>query len=300
MRHRLEYWFVASLAFFLRRLPWAVVSAAGEGLGLAFYALGARRRRLALENLARAFPERPAGERLQIVRRVFRHFGRMLFELLKFGALSPDEMLARVEVEGAERARQAYAAGHGVFFLTAHFGSWEVDGLVHALVLAPIGVMARPLDNPLLQVMLERIRQSTGNWVIYRKGGIRGTLRALESGQGVAILIDQHVHGADATLVDFFGRPAATTTALASLALRTGAPVIPVFSLPTAPGRYRIVYERAVEWPAAESTDRVREFTQHCTEALETYVRRYPEYWLWMHRRWREPQQISVRPATDA
>ncbi len=300
MRHRLEYWLVAATACVARWLPWAAVSAAGEWLGLAFYALGRRRRAIALDNLARAFPERPAGDRVRLARGVFRHFGRMLFELLKFSRLSPDAMLARVEVEGTEHGRQAYAGGHGVFFLTAHFGGWEVNGLVHALVLAPIGLMARPLDNPRLDALLERVRQCTGNWVIYRKGGIRRTLRALESGQGVAILIDQHVLGADATTVDFLGRPAATTTALAALALRTGAPVVPVFAIPTAPGRYRIVYERAVERPPEGTADPVREFTARCTAALETYVRRYPELWLWMHRRWREADAAAAAGEADA
>ena len=300
MRHRLEYWLVALAAFVIRGLPWRLVSAAGEWLGLAFYVVGSRRRRIALDNLARAFPEHEPAERARIAHRVFRHFGRMTFEMLKFSALSPDEILARVEVEGTDHGRQAYAAGRGVFFLTAHFGSWEVDGLVHALVLAPIGVMARRLDNPRLDAMLERMRQWTGNWVIYRNGGIRRALRALESGQGVAILIDQHVLGADAIAVDFFGRPAATTTALAAMALRTGAPVIPVFSIPTDPGRYRIVYERPVERPSADSADPVREFTQRCTDVLEAYVRRHPELWLWMHRRWRDAQAETERPETDA
>jgi len=288
MRHRLEYWLVASVAFCIRPLPWRLVAACGEALGTMFYALDVPRRRVALDNLARAFPTRPAGERRTIARKVFRHFGRMLFELLKFSTLGAEEMLSRVEFEGADRARQAYAAGKGVFFLTAHFGCWETNGLVHALHLAPIGVMARPLDNPRLHDLLERVRQCTGNWVIYRKGGIRRTLRALESGQGVAILIDQHIHGADATMVDFFDRPAATTTALAALALRTGARVIPVFAVPTAPGRYKMIYEHAVELPAADSPDPIRDFTQHCTDVLEMYVRRYPELWLWMHRRWRD------------
>jgi Kdo2-lipid IVA lauroyltransferase/acyltransferase len=288
MKHRLEYALVAAVACCVRRLPWRLVSAWGEALGAAFYAFDQPRRRVALDNLARAFPRRTPAERKAIARRVFRHFGRMLFELLKFSTLSADQMLARVEFEGDDRARQAYAAGRGVFFLTAHFGCWETNGLVHGLHLAPIGVMARPLDNPMLHGLLERVRQCTGNWVIYRKGGIRRTLRALESGQGVAILIDQHIHGADATHVDFFNRPAATTTALAALALRTGAPVIPVFAVPTSPGRYKMIYEHAVQVPAADSPDPIREFTQRCTDVLEMYVRRYPELWLWMHRRWRE------------
>jgi KDO2-lipid IV(A) lauroyltransferase len=289
LRHRLEYLLVVIVAFCIRWLPWRAVHWAGTAVGTLFYVFDRQHRRVAVTNLAHAFPSRSPAERRAVARGVFRHFGAMLFELLKFSTLEPDEMLSRVEFEGIERARQAYAAGRGVFFLTAHFGCWETNGLIHALHLAPIGVMARALDNPLLNDMLERVRQCTGNWVIYRRGGIRRTLRALESGQGVAILIDQHIHGPDATLVDFFNRPAATTTALAALALRTGAPVLPVFAVPTACGRYRIVYEHAVQPPLPESADPIREFTQRCTDVLEMYVRRYPELWLWMHRRWREP-----------
>jgi KDO2-lipid IV(A) lauroyltransferase len=184
--------------------------------------------------------------------------------------------------------RQAHEAGHGVFLLTGHFGCWEVNGLVHALRLAPIAVMARPLDNPYLHAMLEGVRQRTGNTVIYRRGGIRRTLRALDGGQAVAILIDQHIHGPDAVIVDFFNRPASTTTALGALAARTGAPTLPVFAIPTGPGRYRMVYEHEVEPPKDESPESIRAFTQRCTDVLEMYVRRHPELWLWMHRRWRD------------
>jgi Kdo2-lipid IVA lauroyltransferase/acyltransferase len=298
VRHRLEYQLVAFVAFCTRWLPWAVVSLAGEAVGLVFYALDAPHRRVAQKNLEFAFPRRTAAERGAIVRGVFRHFGRTLFELLKFGSLAPEQMLSRVEFEGGDHARQAYAGGRGVFFLTAHFGCWEMNGLVHALHLAPIGLMARPLDNPLLNDMLERVRQCTGNWVIYRRGGIRRTLRALESGQGVAILIDQHIHGPDAVMVDFFNRPAATTTALAALALRTGAPVIPVFAIAVGRGRYRMIYEHAVEPPKTAGSAAILEFTQRCTDVLEMYVRRYPEQWLWMHRRWRDVDD-AVRPAKD-
>ena len=298
MRHRLEYLLVASVAGCVRWLPWRVVAGLGRALGVVVYALDGSRRRVTLDNLARAFPGRPAAERARIARGVFRHFGRMLFEFLKFSAIEPEEMLARAEFEGEEYVRQAYAGGRGVFLLTAHFGCWEVHGLVHALRLAPIGVMARPLDNPLLHGLLERARQCTGNFVIYRKGGIRRTLRAIESGQAVAMLIDQHIHGPDAVHVNYFNRPAATTTALAALALRTGAPVVPVFTVPTTPGRYRMIYERAVDVPAADSADPIREFTQRCTHVQEMYVRRHPELWLWMHRRWRDAA-TSAESARD-
>ena len=175
-----------------------------------------------------------------------------------------------------------------MLFFTGHFGYWEIYALGHALRTEPMSLLARPLDNPYLHRMLEDLRTSTGNSVIYRQGAVRRMLRDLASGRGVAVLIDQHLHSADALYVGFFRRPAATTSALAALALRTGAPVIPVFSLPLPNGRYRFIYEHPVEPPRADTPDAVREFTQRCTDVLEMYVRRHPDLWLWMHRRWRD------------
>jgi KDO2-lipid IV(A) lauroyltransferase len=305
VRHRIEDWLIAAVTAVVRVLPWSVVGASGSALGLAFYLLDAPHRRIALDNLAAALPIRPPRERRAIGRGVFAHFGRLLLELLKFSTLSPARMLARVEFEGDEHARQAYAQGRGVFFYTGHFGFWEVCGIVHALRLAPIGLLARPLDNPLLNKRLERMRQCTGNAVIYRRGALRRVLRMLEANQGVAVLIDQHTHEPDAVRVEFFNRPAATTSSMAALALRTGAAAIPVFAVPTGSGRYRMIYEHAVDAPGPASTDPVREYTQRCTDVLEMYVRRYPALWLWMHRRWREgvqaggPDADAGAPATE-
>jgi KDO2-lipid IV(A) lauroyltransferase len=149
-------------------------------------------------------------------------------------------------------------------------------------------VLARPLDNPKLHALLEEMRCRTGNRVIYRQGALRRVLRALNANECVAILIDQHIQSADAIAVDFFNRPASTTTALATLSLRTGAPLVPAFALPLPDGRYRMIYEHAVEPPPPGSPDPVRELTQRCTDVLEMYVRRHPHLWLWMHRRWRD------------
>jgi KDO2-lipid IV(A) lauroyltransferase len=148
-------------------------------------------------------------------------------------------------------------------------------------------VLARTLDNPALNDLLEAMRTRTGNGVLYRKGTVRRIIRLLHEGQGVGILIDQHILGKDAIYVNFFDRPAATTAVVAALALRTGAAVIPLFALPAGAGRYRLVYEHAVEPPPEDAGHRVHEFTQRCTDVLEMYVRRNPELWLWMHRRWR-------------
>ena len=263
------------------------VLAVGSLLGRAFYLVDGGHRRLAIDNLRAAFPLRSRAECVVIARRMFEHFGQLLMVLLKFSTLTPEQMLSLVEFDGEERVRTAHAQGRGVLLFTGHFGFWEINALVHALVLNPIAVLARPLDNPSLHDLLERVRTSTGNSVIYRRGAIRRVLRALAANQAVAVLIDQHMH-ADAVYVDFFNRQAATTSALAALAMKTGAPVVPVFALPLPGGRFRMVYEHPVEPLPPDDPEAVRKFTQRCTDVLEMYVRRYPELWLWMHRRWRD------------
>lgn len=288
LRHRLEHLAVAGIRRAQRSVPHRLVLGFGAALGLAFYALDRLHRRVALANLAAAFPRRSAAERRAIARAAFAHFGRLLVELLRFGSLSRERLLELVEFEGEDRVWNAYSQKRGVLLFSGHFGFWELQGIVHGLHFRPIGVLARALDNPLLNAELERLRGHTGNSVIYRRGAIRPILRALQSGEGVALLIDQHIQSADAVYVDFFNRPAATTSALAAIALRTGAPVIPLFALPLPGGRYRMIYDHAVEPPAPDSADRIREFTQRCTDVLEMYVRRHPELWLWMHRRWRD------------
>ena len=299
MRHRLEYALVRGAQLLVGLLPMSVVRSLGGALGRVVYALDAFHRRVAIENLSHAFPTRPAAELNALTRAMFMHFGRWALELLKFGGLSREQMLQLVDSEGEERVWQAYEKGRGVLFFTGHFGYWETQALVQPLRVHPVSVLARPLDNPHANALLERIRTTTGNSVIYRSGAVRRIMRELAGNRGVAILIDQHLHTADAVYVDFFSRPAATTSALAALALRTGAPVIPVFALPLPRGRYRLVYERPVEPPTSDTPDAVREFTQRCTDVLEMYVRRRPDLWLWMHRRWRDvPPQAGESELT--
>jgi KDO2-lipid IV(A) lauroyltransferase len=278
-------------------LPMPAVRGCGTALGHVAYLVDRFHRRIALDNLAHAFPGRSERERRAVARAMFAHFGRLLLELMKFGSLPPAAMTALVETEGEDRVRQAYEQGRGVLFFTGHFGYWEMQAIAEPLLVKPVSVLARPLDNPRLHGLLERIRARTGNTVIHRQGAIRKVLRELGANRGVALLIDQHLHTPDAVYVDFFSRPAATTSALAALALRTGAPVIPVFALPLPRGRYRFVYERAVEPPRGDSPDAIREFTQRCTDVLEMYVRRHPELWLWMHRRWRDRDPTLADPA---
>ena len=288
MKHDLELLAVRVVSQCMRLLPMSVVRVLGRGLGQLAYAVDGWHRRIALENLAHAFPARTHHQRRKLARATFAHFGSLLLELLKFGAWPPERMLKSIESEGEERVWQAYQQGRGVLFFTGHFGYWEMQAITQPLRVKPVSVLARPLDNPALNEMLEAMRTSTGNSVIYRQGAMRKVLRELAANNGIALLIDQHLHTPDAVYVDFFRRPAATTSALAALALRTGAPVIPVFALPLGRSRYRLVYEHPVDPPRSEGPEAIREFTQRCTDVLEMYVRRHPDLWLWMHRRWRD------------
>ena len=292
MRHWFEYLAVRALVGMVGMTPSALVVPCGRALGLAWYTVNRSRRRIADANLAAAFPSRSASERRAIARSAFGHFIAQAFETLKFSTLTPAQMLARVEVDGGDRVRFAYGQKKGVLFITGHFGFWELHAIAHPLLFEPIGLLARALDNSRMNTLLERIRQCTGNAVIYRQGSIRRVMRMLQDDHGIAVLIDQHIHGPDAVYVEFFERRAATVSAVAALALRTGSPVVPVFALPLGKGRYRLIYEHPIEPPpqaeegGADVT--IREFTQRCTDVLEMYVRRHPDLWLWMHRRWRD------------
>jgi KDO2-lipid IV(A) lauroyltransferase len=290
MKEHLEYLAVRTLVALVRPMPFSLVDRCGAWLGTVVHAVDRAHRRVAERNVTAAFPARTAAERRHVVRGAFQHFGRLLFQLLKFSTLPPSDMLSRVEFEGEEHVRFAYAQGKGVLFVTGHFGFWELQAMVHALRLQPMTVLARALDNRPLNELLERMRTRTGNGVIYRQGTIRRVMRLLQANGSVGILIDQHIQSRDAIYVDFFDRPAATTAVVAALALRTGAPVIPLFALPIGAGRYRMIYEHSVEPPPPDTPNRVHEFTQRCTDVLEMYVRRNPELWLWMHRRWRDSQ----------
>ncbi|MCY3844463.1 MAG: lysophospholipid acyltransferase family protein [Acidobacteria bacterium] len=288
-RHRLEHATVVVVRHVARCLPRRLSLGLGTALGRLFHALHRPRRELAVANLRAAFPARSDGECRAILRATFEQFGRHVVDFLNFSAMRPERMLELVEVVGAAHVERAEAQGRGVMYFTGHFGSWELQVIVHAYRFGPIVMVARTLDNPLLERMIERLRGRAGTRVVPRRGAVRGLLGALKRRESVGMMIDQHMHDRSAVEVTFFRRPASTTSAIAALALRTGAPIVPVFALPMPRGRYRLIYEPPVEPPGPDDPDPVRTYTQRCTDVLEAYVRRYPHLWLWMHRRWRAP-----------
>ena len=296
---RVRHWIEASVAgaFFgiARWTPRRVLLSLGSVVGRLGYYMDRRHRRIALENLHLAYGDQlDERDARQIVLACWTHFGRIVFDSLSFPRLSASSLGSIVHYDGLNHIREAYARGKGVLLFSGHFGHWELVALMQGYLDLPLALVIRPLDNPILEARLVRIRRQSGNVIIYHRGAVREMVKALRRGRGVAIVIDQDArnHG---VFVPFFGRLASTTPSLASLALKTGASVVPVFSVPGKDGSYRVIYEPPVEVKETGNPDGdALQITAECTAIIERWVRRHPELWLWMHRRWKTPPPLST------
>lgn len=287
-RHRLEGAAAAAVSGVVRRLPRRVALGIGRAVGRVWGSLDGRHRRIAVENLRSAFPDWDARRLDSVARGVYAHFGAVLFDLLWVEGRSASELAALVEVEGEENVRAAIACGRGLIYCAAHIGNWEVHALALAAMHGPLSVVARPLDNPALDARLCALRTATGNKVIYKRRALANVLGELRGGRGVAMLLDQNVQEADGIFVDFFGRKAATTTVAAALALKTGCTLLPAWTELLPDGRYRLHYEAPLEVRLdAERDAEVARLTQVLAARTESWIRRAPEQWLWLHRRWK-------------
>lgn len=271
-------------------LPPAGLAKVGNVLGNFYAALPGRRRQIIDFNLHLAFPDLPDDERRALARAVTRHFARSALDAIRIQRLRPNELLEAVDIAGMENVEAALAFGRGAFFLTAHIGSWEVAALVTGLeVESGLSVVNRPLDNPFLEVELDRLRKLYGNHVFGKHNIVREVLSQLKKGGGVGILIDQRVSENQGVEVPFFGHPVWTAGILARMARKTGAPVVPTFALCDTPGHYRLRYDEPVmvdELPENELED--VPLTARYLAILETAIRENPDQWLWYHDRWKQ------------
>ncbi len=287
-RWALEAALASSIAWVVRRLPRRLVLGLGRALGRLWAALDRRHLRIAEANLRAAFPEWDASRIAATARGVYRHFGAVMLDLLWMEGRSAEELLALADVEGIDEILKANDEGAGAIALSAHFGNWEFQAIASVPLAGNISEIARPLDNPLLDRRLVALRSGSGNKVIYKQRALVQALRALRDGGIVAVLIDQNVQAEYGVFVEFFGRPACTTTVAAALALKTGCAIVPVHCILQRNGRYRMVYGPRVVWQGSGRRDQdLVSLTQHLTAVIESWVRENPEQWLWLHRRWK-------------
>jgi len=287
LRFALEAFALRVFKLAARIVPRPLFLRMGRGLGALVAALDRKHLAIARDNLTRSFPEWSRARIDETARGVWIHFGGVMFDLVRILAFGPEVVERVVTIEGREHAEEAHRSPHGVVIVTGHFGNWEAHGIAHGRNFGAIGVIARPLDNPALDLAMVALRESAGNEVIEKEHAMIRTMRRLKARQGVAFLVDQNVQEKEGIFVDFFGRPACTTPFAARIALKTGAIVLPCRAVMTPDFRYRVVYDPPIDPRDFESReDPVAALTQAMVKATETWIREQPEQWLWMHRRW--------------
>jgi Kdo2-lipid IVA lauroyltransferase/acyltransferase len=291
MKGRLGYWAARVLLAVTRWIPLSQAQRVGGWLGLLAFWGDGRHRRVGLKNLEIAFGKDWFGGRAhrRLLLQCYRHLATSVLEGAHFVDLDAESIRRLVRYEGTEHFLAAEREGKGILLLTAHVGNFELMALAHSLLAGPIHFIARPLDNERVDRYLGSLRSLHGNRIIDKKKAARQVLVALKNGEMVGILADQNATRSEGVFVDFFGCPASAFLGPARLAMRAGAAVFPVFIVRDGlDGTHTIHVCPRVD--VARSGDRkadVRETTQRFQKAIEDFVRRYPEQWFWVHRRWK-------------
>ena len=300
MREHLEYVFAWILLKFLGCLPRMLARAIGVFVASILFLIRPPLRRAAEFNLRLAFPELPEAARHDILKRMVRNLGWMAAEFARLPRYTRANIENAMILDGFENFAAAERRGKGVLFLTGHVGAWELEPFAHALYSRPIYFLVRPIDNPRVDALVNEYRGASGNQPIKKNESARTVLRILHEGGVVGVLADQNTVPAEAVFADFFGIPAATTSGIARLARRTGAAVVPTFNYWDPQIRkYRLCYEPALELIAtADEESDIRNYSARFNQLIEDYVRRFPDQWLWVHRRWktRPANQSAIYP----
>jgi Kdo2-lipid IVA lauroyltransferase/acyltransferase len=289
MRQRLEYALAWVLIKFIGMLPRPLARAAGISVAWVVYLLHGRLRRVGMRNLSLAFPDKSRRERRRILRGVFTSIGRQVAEVCLFPKYTRENVNKVVVYDGFENFERAFAEGRGVLFLTAHLGGWELSAFAHSLQGHPLHVVMRPLDNVYLDRLTRSYRAMYGNSMVDKDDFVRGLLSAMKAGETVGILMDTNMTPPQGVFVDFFGIAACTAVGLARIALRTDAAVIPGFTIwDPVLRKYRLRFDPPVKLVRSGDDDAdAAANTALFTKIIEDYVRKYPDQWLWVHRRWK-------------
>src|SRR5579871_5490537 len=289
MKERFEYWLVLAVARTLGWLPRGLARLLVRMLTLTCYLALARLRRVGQRNLELALPELSSKARRKILRRVFRNLGWQMVEFCRMPRYTAENTRGWIRTEGLPHYLGAQAKGRGVLVLTGHLGGWELSSFYHSLMGHPMGMVIRRLDNRLLDEYVNRIRCLHGNRVLHKDEFARSLLTAMHAGETVGILMDTNMTPPQGVFVEFFGHAACTASGLARVALKTGAAVLPGFMLwEPSEKKYVLHFGSQIHFTETGQTETdVLAATQICNDVLESWIRRYPDQWLWIHRRWK-------------
>ncbi|MDP3702818.1 MAG: LPS export ABC transporter periplasmic protein LptC, partial [Candidatus Omnitrophota bacterium] len=293
IRRRLMYLGFQGLRRSVQWLPLGVSRAFGRALGWLAYVLLRSQRRLTKRHLIFALGDSlSAPQRRRVAGRVFQHLGQNIMEWLRLPQLSLRDLQALVVSEGLEHLRAAIAKGNGAIVVTAHFGNWEMIPLYLKSLGFEGGVLARRLRYPEYESFLITMRGAKGVPTFVR-GSVKEVAKVLRANQIIGLLPDQDIDSLEGVFVNFFGHPAHTPVGPAALSLMTGAPILPCFMIREG-ARFRLVIEPPVAIPqTGDRAQAIATLTQAWSDVIESYVRRYPEQWVWMHRRWKTQPSAS-------
>ena len=286
---RFEYWLVLAVAHTLGWLPRRLARLLVRILTWSCYLGLGRLRRVGQRNLELALPQLSSQAREKILRHVFRNLGWQLVEFCRLPRYTAENTRDWIHTEGLEHYLAAQAKGRGVLVLTGHLGAWELSSFYHSLMGHPMGMVIRRLDNRLLDEYVNGIRCMHGNKVLHKDDFARGLLHAMRAGETVGILMDTNMTPPQGVFVRFFGITACTASGLARVALKTGASVLPGFLLwEPAARKYVLHFGPEIEFTkSGDHEDDILAATQKCNDVLESWIRQYPDQWLWIHRRWK-------------
>jgi KDO2-lipid IV(A) lauroyltransferase len=261
----------------------------GSALGRALYLADGPHRRIVRRNLSFAYPELNPDQCRQLARRVFQNYGVNLFEFFQMGFMQPEDVARRVRLHGLENLREALRRKRGVILVTAHLGSWELGFQVMPCVLGlPFTAVAKKFKSNVIENWIQAVRTRFGNVILYKKDSLADMTRILRQGGILGVLVDM-ARRRDGVDVSFFGKKATATPAVAMLALRCRSTVLPGFGIRERDGSIGIRFEREIEMLRTKDlrADLVTN-TQRITDVVERMVRRHPEQWFWLMRRWKE------------
>jgi KDO2-lipid IV(A) lauroyltransferase len=281
-------------------LPRPTARRLGAAVTSLFYLCQPRLRRAALFNLRLAFPDWTDKQRRRTARRLIRNLGWMGGEFSQFPRHTRESIGEVVVLDGLDNFLAAKARGKGVLFLTGHMGAWELAPFAQALYGHPLHFLVRPIENPRVDALISNYRNRAGNRAIDKNQSARAMLKILQDGGTVGVLMDQNTSLDEGVFVDFFGVPACTSSGLARIALRTDAAVVPGYAYWNETDRkYHLRLEPALELVRTGDTEAdVLANTARFTRVVEDFARRFPDQWLWVHKRWktRPPGEKPLYP----